>query len=232
MRADELKQESSQSASVSADLYHTFGNVQTNLLIEGFYTSLKDVFALRRIGTDINGNEVLERYNGSGAIVKGVNIEGKAALSNKIQIQAGITMQQSKYKEPEQWSEDPEVPAVKKMFRSPNTYGYFTATYNPFKNFSSSLTGTYTGKMIVQHFAGSGVDIDTAVTTPRFFDMNLKLSYDFTLFNSLTLQVNGGIMNIFNSYQKDFDKGSERDSGYVYGPALPRSLYFGVKIKI
>ncbi len=30
-----LKQESSQSVSTSADLYHTFGNVQTNLLVEG-----------------------------------------------------------------------------------------------------------------------------------------------------------------------------------------------------
>ena len=37
-----LKQESSQSVSLSADLYHRFGNVQTNLLIEGFYTDLRD----------------------------------------------------------------------------------------------------------------------------------------------------------------------------------------------
>ena len=42
-----LKQESSQSVSLSADLYHRFGNVQTNLLVEGFFTDLRDVFALR-----------------------------------------------------------------------------------------------------------------------------------------------------------------------------------------
>lgn len=230
--APNLKQENSNSVSLSADLYHTFNKVQTNLLIEGFYTNLNDVFALRGIGNDANGNEILERYNGVGATVKGINIEGKAFLSQKFQIQAGITLQQSKYKEPESWSKDDSVPAVKKMFRSPNTYGYFTTTYNAFKNFSSSLTGTYTGKMLVQHFEGSGVDIDTAVITPNFFDLNLKLSYDFTLFNAFTMQVNGGIINILNSYQKDFDKGADRDSGYVYGPSLPRSLYFGLKIKI
>ena len=228
--ADDLKQESSKSVSLSADLYHTFGKVQTNLLIEGFYTNLKDVFALRRIGMDINGNEIKERYNGSGATVKGINIEGKASFSQKFQIQAGITMQQSKYKNPEKWSDDPNVPYEKKMFRSPNTYGYFTATYNPIKNLSSSLTGTYTGKMLVQHFTGSGTDVDVALMTPRFMDLNFKISYDFNLFNSIKLQVNGGVINLLNSYQKDLDTGEDRDSGYIYGPSLPRSLFIGLKL--
>ena len=39
----------------------------------------------------------------------GINIEGKAAFTRWFDLQAGITLQQSRYKEPEQWSEDPEV---------------------------------------------------------------------------------------------------------------------------
>lgn len=42
--ADNLKEERSNSFSLSADLYHKFGSVQTNLLIEGFYTDLDNVF--------------------------------------------------------------------------------------------------------------------------------------------------------------------------------------------
>lgn len=229
--ADNLKQESSQSVSLSADLYHTFGKVQTNLLIEGFYTNLKDVFAIRRLGIrDEKGNEIQERYNGSGAKVMGLNLEGKAMLSSKLQVQAGITLQKSRYKEAEKWSDDPDVPAEKKMFRSPDSYGYLTATYNPLKQFSASLTGTYTGKMLVQHMKGSGTDQDVAVMTPTFFDMNVKLAYDFKLFNSVALQLNAGIQNLFNAYQKDFDTGADRDSGYVYGPSLPRSLFLGIKL--
>lgn len=38
--ADKLKEERSNSFSISADIYHKFGNVQTNLLVEGFYTDL------------------------------------------------------------------------------------------------------------------------------------------------------------------------------------------------
>lgn len=62
-----LRQESSQSLSASADWYHTFGNVQTNFLIDAFFTDLSDVFVLRKLDhTDAAGNAVLERYNGSG----------------------------------------------------------------------------------------------------------------------------------------------------------------------
>ncbi len=66
--ADNLKEERSNSFSLSADLYHKFGSVQTNLLIEGFYTDLNNVFALRQLDQpDAQGNTVQERYNAYGA---------------------------------------------------------------------------------------------------------------------------------------------------------------------
>ena len=67
--------------SLSADLYHTFGSVQTNLLVEGFYTKLEDVFALRDIEDTADGGKIKERYNGSGATVRGLNVEGRAAFT-------------------------------------------------------------------------------------------------------------------------------------------------------
>ena len=30
--------------------------------------------------------------------------------------------------------------------------------------------------------------------------------------------------------RKDFDRGADRDSGYIYGPSLPRSWFVGAKI--
>lgn len=80
--AKNLKEERSNSFSVSADLYHKFGNVQTNLLIEGFYTDLNNVFALRQLDQpDAQGNTVQERYNAYGVKVLGLNIEGKAMFT-------------------------------------------------------------------------------------------------------------------------------------------------------
>ena len=229
--ADKLKEERSNSFSISADIYHKFGNVQTNLLVEGFYTDLDNVFALRQLDRpDAQGNTVQERYNAYGAKVFGLNIEGKAMFTRWFSLQAGFTIQKSLYDEAIAWNDEVPEQKYKKMMRSPNRYGYFTATFTPVKRFTASITGNYTGSMLIGHAAGSGVEEPKAVDTPDFMELNMKLAYDIPVSKYLTLQVNGGIQNIANSYQKDFDKGWNRDSNYIDGPSLPRSYYVGVKI--
>lgn len=229
--ADNLKEERSNSFSLSADIYHKFENAQVNLLVEGFYTDLNNVFALRQLDQpDSQGNTVQERYNAYGAKVLGLNIEGKVALSRWISLQAGVTLQQSKYDKAIAWNDEVPEQKYRKMMRTPNTYGYFTLTSTPLQRFTAAVTGNYTGSMLVGHNAGSGVDTPTAVDTPDFFTLNVKLSYDIPVYNDLTLQKNGGIQNITNAYQKDFDKGWNRDSDYVYGPSLPRSYFAGIKV--
>lgn len=231
--APNLKQESSQSVSASADIYHSFGSVQTNLLVEGFFTDLRDVFALRQLEQlDDKGNAVLERYNGSGATVMGINLEAKAFFSSHFDIQAGVTLQRSRYKRPEVWSDNPDVPAEKRLFRTPDIYGYLTANTEITKRLRAVVTATYTGPMTVQHLAGSCTDIDLAVRTQSFFDASVKFTYTFKILNRVTLDVNAGVSNIFNSYQSDFDKGAHRDSGYIYGPALPRCINAGISMSI
>ena len=225
--SDNLKEEKSQSLSASMDFYHRFGDVQTNFLIEGFHTDLKDVFVLGEITTGIDGIDYQERKNGAGARVMGINLEAKAMYSF-VQLQGGVTIQNSRYKEPEAWSETLEP--QKRIFRTPNVYGYFSSTFNPFKNFGASFTGTYSGSMLVQHVGGEGAYIpeDREVETPSFWDMNIKLTYDIPL-NQTTMQVNAGVQNMFNAYQNDFDPGANRDAGYIYGPSLPRSVFVGCK---
>ena len=194
-RAKNLKEEKSQSFSASADMYHRFGAFQVNFLVEGFYTRLSDVFVLENIG-ERDGILIKERRNGSGAKVLGLSMEGKMAYLSLFQLQAGVTLQQSRYDEPEKWSET--APAEKKIFRTPNTYGYFTATYMPIKPLSLSLSGTYTGSMLVQHMAGY-IDKDVAVNTRDFFDMGVKVAYDFKLYKSVDLQLSAGVQNVFNA---------------------------------
>lgn len=226
--AEDLTEEKSQSFSLSADMYHSWGNWQGNLLIEGFYTSLSDVFALREIGTK-DGILINERYNAKGAQVYGLTIEGKVAYRNLLQFQAGATLQKAEYREARNWSDDVELPTEKRMFRTPNVYGYFTLSYMPIEPLSLALSGTYTGNMLVEHRAGY-IDKDCTVETPSFMEVNFKAGYDFHLYKNIILQVNAGVQNIFNAYQNDFDKGKDRDSGYIYGPGMPRSYFAGVKI--
>ena len=224
--ADDLRVEKSQSVSISADVYHSWGDWQGNFLVEGFFTDLDDVFALTEIGVE-DGVLIKERRNESGARVFGGNLEGKLAYRSIWQIQAGMTLQKSDYKEAHAWAED--VEAVTTMFRTPNLYGYFVTSYNPLKQLMLSLSGTYTGRMLVEHHAG-WIDANRTEKTPDFFDMNFKAAYDFRLHGNIKLQLNAGVQNIFNAFQRDFDQGPDRDSGYIYGPSAPRCFYLGVKL--
>ena len=228
--ADNLREEKSHSFSASADWYHTFNNVSINLMAEGFYTILKDTYSLRRTGdkSDEGDSNIMERYNGSGAKVYGCTLEGKLAISTAFSLQTGLTVQRSRYDEAQAWSDDEAVAPVRDLFRSPNVYGYMVACYSPFKNFDIDLSGTYTGSMHTQHLKGSGTDVDVAVNTPSFWDMSCKISYEFNIMKICRLNLHAGIKNIFNAYQKDFDQGELRDSGYIYGPSLPRSLVVGM----
>lgn len=227
----DLSEEKSQSLSASVDFYHRFGNgIQVNFLAEGFYTSLSDVFVLEDVGRDDEGNLLKERRNGSGARVGGLTLEGKTVLTSWLSLQAGFTLQRSRYTEAEKWSSDETVAAEKRMFRTPDYYGYFTSTLTPLKRFTASLSGTYTGRMLVQHLAGY-IPTDQAVKTPDFFDLNVKLAYEFPLYDELALEVSAGVQNIFDAYQSDFDQGKNRDSAYIYGPGSPRSYFAGAKIR-
>lgn len=238
--ADGLKPEKSNSFSGSIDWTANIGHFQTNLLIEGFYTSLNDVFYLQNVGADNSGNAIQERRNGSGAEVYGINIDGKIAHGRDASLQVGFTAQRSRYKELTYWSEDSSVEGTRNMPRTPDYYGYFTFTAAPSKNFDFSLSGVYTGRMHVPHFAPTDeipsdspyqyIVKDEMVHTPDFFDFNVKLNYTFVLNEHVKLQLNGGVQNIFNAFQEDLDRGVFRDSGYFYGPTQPRTYFVGIKL--
>ncbi len=235
--ADNLKEERSNSFSGSIDWTTQLGHWQTNILLEGFYTGLDNVFILEDIG-EYNGFAHKERRNGSGAQVYGANIEAKFAHGKDVSLQLGVTAQRSRYKKAEAWSEiitvvdgeeKSEPLTTKRMPRTPDLYGYFTLSTQAFKNFNASLSGTYTGEMIVPHYAGY-IENDRMENTPGFFDLGIKFDYTFILRDHIKLQLNAGVQNILDSFQDDLDKGEFRDSGYFYGPTSPRTFFIGFKI--
>lgn len=227
--AEGLKEERSNSFSGSTDYYLYLGHWQANVLLEGFYTRLDNVFVLEELGKNADGLVIKERRNGAGAKVYGANIDAKIAHGTDVSFQMGFTMQRSRYTQDEVWTEvDGKPLTTRRMTRTPDYYGYFTFTYAPLKHFDFALTGTYTGEMIVPHFAGY-IKKDRMEHSPAFLDLNLKLKYTFVLNDHVKMQVNTGIQNIFNSFQKDLDKGEFRDAGYFYGPTRPRTFFVGLK---
>src|SRR5690606_31737804 len=138
------------------------------------------------------GNEIFIENASFGAMVYGVNLEGRAVLSDKFDLQAGATLQRSLFEKERKWwepqsSEDEDLDEViptKRMMRTPNSYAYFVASYTPTNKLSASLSGNYTGSMLVPHDAGFGVEgvdrfskVNTTKESPTFFELNTKVAY-------------------------------------------------------
>ncbi|MDR1847824.1 MAG: TonB-dependent receptor [Bacteroidales bacterium] len=229
--AQGLRPEYSHSLNLSADLYHSFSrNIEANLLLEGFYTELQDVFALRVIDYDtINSTMVQERYNASGARVAGISLTAKIAYKTFNTLSIGYTHQNNRYRKTEFWSSDETVQGTDKMLRTPDNYGFISLNYQPVTPLELNITGTYTGSMTVPHYAGY-IASDCLEQTPDFYDINLSTSYTFNIYRDISLKLTLGIKNMFNAFQQDFDKGIDRDAGYIYGPMQPRTLFIAAKI--
>jgi len=229
-RDPDLKEEKSHSLSTSIDWYHQIGATEVNFLVESFYTKLKDPFTSISEEQE-DGTTIKHIVNASGAKVYGINIEGRTAYSTLIELQIGATIQRSRYDEARKWSDDSsdDVRPEKKIMRTPDVYGFFVATLTPFKRFNTSFSGNYTGSMLIPHEAGV-IEKNRTEKSPAFFELGLKIAYEVPLYRGSILEINGGIRNLFNEYQKDFDKGPNRASSYIYGPAMPRNFYAGLKM--
>jgi len=219
-----LKQETSHSYMISLDYNTMIGSVYAGFLAEGFLTRLEDPFVNEIGSPDEHGTVIYKRKNAEeGATVKGINMELKVKPGKDFSLTSGYTIQSSKYDLAQEFNE-------KRFFRTPDNYGFFAIDWDFAKKTCLSVTGNYTGSMLVPYF-GPLTDPENGKLnkSETFFDLGAKLKYDIKL-NGSTLQLFGGIKNIFNSYQADFDKGIDRDPAYMYGPVSPRTAYIGFRI--
>ncbi|HMQ08759.1 MAG TPA: TonB-dependent receptor [Saprospiraceae bacterium] len=232
----DLINERSNSTAFSLNFDRIIDKRQMNFVLEGFYTRLSHPFILSDQVELPNGISVITKRNGDGATVAGINLEANVALGKRWIFQSGATLQSAMYRQEEEiWSPDGDSEehltiSTKKLLRTPGSYGYLTLLYQPVKQFSIAYSGVYTGRMDVPHVIDPDTERTIIRTTPRFFEHNIKLSYDLFTEGEQKVQLFGGMQNILNSYQRDFDTGSYRDAGYVYGPLRPRTVFMGVKL--
>lgn len=228
----DLKPEYSHSATLSLDWYRRFDNLEVNLTGEGFYTYLQDVFYLREDGKDAMNNLLFTRTNAPGAWVGGINFEGKLSFqlsTFNFQLSAGYTFQRSRYIEAMSWS--PVVAPQKRMLHTPDHYGYLLLDIQPVRDFTISINGKATGSMIIPHLKGYALN-DEEKKTPSFWDLGIRLAYDIHLYKHYCLEISGGVKNVLDQFQRDLDKGPDRDANYIYGPTVPRTYFLGLALKL
>jgi outer membrane receptor for ferrienterochelin and colicins len=82
--------------------------------------------------------------------------------------------------------------------------------------------------MKVPHYEGY-INENRLEESPWLADWSANISYKIDLKHDRYLTPFVGIKNILDSRQDDYDKGPDRDAGYIYGPRLPRSFFAGIK---
>ncbi len=232
---EDLKTEFSNSYTASLNFTKAIGSTQANILVEGFYTDIRNPFTYVSQGVIGENIRLEQMVNGEGLYVAGSNIEVGLAPSDRLTFQFGGTIQTNRYREEQELFEGEDIvdgdPAVftRNLVRTPNSYGYLNTNWRVTEDFGVDITGVYTGSMIVPHVVRESGFMDL-VQSREFLEMNVRLSRMIHVKSSFSLELSAGVQNILNSYQNDFDQGPRRDSDYIYGPARPRTYFVGVKI--
>jgi outer membrane receptor for ferrienterochelin and colicins len=83
-----------------------------------------------------------------------------------------------------------------------------------------------------QYLCSRFVSEDEEVLTDGFFELGAKIAYGLHLYKHYELELNCGVKNVLNQFQRDLDKGMNRDASYIYGPAQPRTWFVGLNLKL
>lgn len=225
----DLIPEKSQSYSASINYDKPTEHYIVGFALEGFYTRLNEAFFLQPIGQDEFG-ELFEKQNGQVATVKGATLELRANFDKKIQLETGFTIQLSEFDDKVEYIDG--VEGIREFIRTPNDYGYATLSFTPNPKFNANLNYIYTGKMLMPHFAGASNQlVDEMYRSDPFSELSAKIGYTIGIDKIQSkIEFYGGVKNIFNAYQSNFDIGKNRDSNFVFGPSLPRTIYVGIKL--
>jgi outer membrane receptor for ferrienterochelin and colicins len=217
-----LREETSTNYMLGAEWKPEAGRGQALLEVNGFLTSLNDLFLSRN--NDDPNTDPLEflKVNHGHARVYGAEMNVGWGVDDDFVLQGGLVLQRARFGEPE-----PDF-GSSDFFRTPTRYGNLTMTWRTAGLGTMFAAMRYTGPMKAPHFAGF-IDHDRLETTPSFVTLDAGVAYPLYAAGTrrFTLTVAG--RNLTNAFQPDPDQGPLRDANYVYGPRFPRAFSVGLR---
>ncbi len=230
-----LKTEKSDNFTASLNWDYASPQFYMEILLEGFYTQIDNPFITEPQDQDDYLRKLIR--NGVRSRVSGINFRIDNSFHSRIQTQVGLTWQSARYDKPEEILDRDKIAeggasSSKKIMRTPNLYGYFTAHFEMSNRFDLDLSGVYTGSMVVPYYGGGTLWEGKAsfYDSPEFFELNTQLNHHLPLITDCEIDLSAGVQNIFNRYQDNFDSGPNRSNSFIYGPYRPRTFFVGIKI--
>lgn len=223
-----LQPERSQSVSASIDAQHAWDDHVMSWTLDGFSTYLAQPFIIQFMSAATpNTPAVAMKRNGDPAWVMGLNAEARYTHEN-VRVQATFTAQSTRYTADggEVIFDSGDTVRSSTFMRTPDLYGSVIASWGIMSDLLLDASLSLTGPMFVPNER-----LQAVLRSPWFADASLRLTYSLPI-TTVPLRMSAGVVNIFDSYQRDIETGPTRDASYVYGPIRPRtfqlSLTFGI----
>jgi outer membrane receptor for ferrienterochelin and colicins len=222
--AEDLKEENSSTISGGVEWKASWGRGTGLFEFNLFNTRLRDLFNVVENDNPATPETEFTRINFGEASVYGAEINFGFALAPDLELQMGYVEQRSHFAE-----QEPDFES-KDFFRTPNRYGLATAIYRNPRFLDFFFGARFTGEMKVPHYAGY-IPEDRLETSPSHWILDASTSKSFNIGSDSRITVTVGGKNLTDYFQNDLDQGPDRDSGYVWGPRFPRTLYVSTALE-
>jgi len=218
-----LKAEQSRSFSSSLDYNSVLASMPVLAGITVFHTQLLNAFT--NVERSMPDDDIIlwQRINSDGGYVQGLEIDLGIKPSARMEIRGGATYKIGRYNTAQEifdgiFSDH--------FLRTPDVSGYIRASHNINDKLSLFSALRYTGVMTLPDEAAQQI----VHTTDTFLEIDFGATFNISLARHFSLNLNTGVKNLSNAYQKDLQIGIDRDPSYLYGPSLPRRFYLGMDI--
>ena len=195
---------------------------QALLEVNGFHTALLDQFHLQEGDLPETPEREFIKTNLGTAAVRGIEANIGWGRGDHLVLQGGVVFQRSTFGQP-----DPDFGSTR-FFRTPDLYGNASVTVKEILPVDLFAGLRITGSMLAPHYAGA-IPEDRLETTPSFVQVDVSASRRLVT-TPVPLTLTFAIRNLTDAYQEDLDQGPLRDSAYVYGPRLPRTIVLSLRV--
>ncbi len=221
--ADGLKPERSRSYTVNLDFNGLLGRLPMLFGVTVFRTRLDDAFTLTEVRHPDEGLILWQRVNSNGGLVQGVEVDFGAKPVRDVEVRMGGTYKRARFDDAQEVFEGVRSD---RFLYTPDLQGHLRITHLLTDDISLFGALRYTGTLTLPD-----ATTETLVETANsFVDIDLGASVTVPLGEETTLKISGGLKNLLDAYQKDLQRGVDRDPGYLYGPAQPRRVYLGMDL--
>lgn len=222
VNADGLEEERSYTFALGGDYTPKAFEGAVVSSIQVYYTILEDSFFVEEDGPVVDGVVIRERVNTDGSTVFGAEWDVAWTIDNNWSLNAGLAYSRARFDKDQEVFDDVFADTYNK---TPDWSGLVQVLYDNPDFIDGFVALNWTGPMDVANNS-----TETINESDDFFVVDIGISKTYEFRNGVALTLRGGVNNVFDDYQDDFEEGVDRDVEYVYGPRLPRTYTVGAKI--